>query len=42
MKKNTSLRGLEINAERKAYIFITHHDNAGQDHNKEYVLELFH
>jgi hypothetical protein len=35
MTTNTSLRRLEINAEKKAYIFITHDDSAGQDLNKE-------
>ena len=35
MKNNTSLRRLEINAEKKAYIFITRDDRAGHDLNKE-------
>ena len=34
MKKKTLLRRLEIDAEKKAYIFVTHDDRAGQDLNK--------
>jgi len=38
MKKNTSLRWLETNAEKRVFVFITHDDSAGQDLNKELVL----
>jgi len=35
MEKNTALRRLEINAEKKVYVFIIRDDGAGQDLNKE-------